>query len=147
MPNATIQNVIKKFNKSDAELKRYVLEVKVLNKIYVVATIFTVNLLYSKNQVTAVLRKNNAAFTDCKKIFDEAGIIEVVAPEQPGDLLEQATDVAIECGAEEVDVIDEAARRLLFICNPQSLFAVNKKLIEFGYSVEESDTTFIPKVR
>lgn len=147
MPNANIQNVIKKYNKADAELKRVVLEIKVLNKIYAVAVIFTDNLLFSKNQISTILRKSSAAFSDCKKLFDETGLIEVIGPENPGgDLLEQGTDAAIECGAEEVDVIEESSRRLLFVCNPQYVFVVNKKLNELGYSVEGTDTTFVPKV-
>lgn len=146
MPNANIQNVIKKYNKADAELKRVVLEMKVLNKIYAVAVIFTDNLLFSKNQISTILRKSSAAFSDCRKLFDETGLIEVVAPSKVGNLLEAATDVAIESGAEDVEIIDEAERRLLFVCNPQDMFVVNKRLADLGFSIEGTDFTFIPKV-
>lgn len=146
MPNANIQNVIKKYNKSDAELKRVVLEIKVLNKIYAVAVIFTDNLLFSKNQISTILRKSSAAFSDCRKLFDEKGLLEIVAPSSVVNLLEVATDVAIECGAEDVDILDEGERRLLFVCNPQDMFVVNKRLSDLGYSVEGTDFTFLPKV-
>lgn len=146
MPNSKIADVIKKYNKSDAELKRVPLEIKVLNKIYVVAVIFTDNLTFSKNQISTILRKSNAAYADAKKLFDEKGLIEVVAPAAAGDLLEQATDVAIECGAEDVELIDEKDRRLLFVCHPQSIYAVGKKVNERGYSIEGTDFTFSPKV-
>lgn len=146
MPNSKIADVIKKYNKSDAELKRVPLEIKVLNKIYVVAVIFTDNLTFSKNQISTILRKSNAAYADAKKLFDEKGLIEVVAPAAAGDLLEQATDVAIECGAEDVELIDEKDRRLLFVCHPQSIYAVGKKVTERGYSIEGTDFTFSPKV-
>lgn len=147
MPNANIQNVIKKYNKSDAELKRVILEVKVLNKIYAVAVIFTDNLVFAKNQISTILRKSSAAFSDSRKVFDETGLIEAVAPATlTGDLVETATDVAIECGAEDVELIDEKERRLLFICHPQDMFGVNKRLTEKGFSIEGTDFTFIPKV-
>lgn len=148
MPNSKISDVIKKYNKSDAELKRVPLEIKVLNKIYVVAVIFTDNLTFAKNQISTILRKSNSAFAESKKLFDEKGLLEVVAPDNvSGDLSEQATDVAIECGAEDVEVIDEKERRLLFVCHPQSIYAVGKKVTESGYNVSTMDFTFHPKVR
>lgn len=146
MPNSKITDVIKKYNKSDAELKRVPLEIKVLNKIYVVAVVFTDNLTYAKNQISTILRKSNSAFAESKKLFDEKGLVEVLAPAAgEGDLLEQATDVAIECGAEDVEVIDEKERRLIFVCHPQSIYAVGKKVTDMGYSIENTDFTFIPK--
>lgn len=149
MPSTKIQDVIKKYKKSDAELKRVPLEIKVLNKIYVVAVVFTDNLTFSKNQISTILRKSNSAFAaDSKKLFDEKGLLEVIAPapsDVTGDLLEQATDIAIECGAEDVELIDEKERRLLFVCHPQSIHAVGKKVTENGYSVEGTDYTFVPK--
>lgn len=149
MPNSKIGEVIKKYSKSDAELKRIPLEIKVLNKIYVVAVIFTDNLTFAKNQIATILRKSNSAFAESKKLFDEKGLLEVIAPAaagMSGDLLEQATDTAIECGAEDVEVIDEVEKRLLFVCHPQSIYAVSKKVTELGYSVTTMDYTFHPKV-
>ena len=146
MPNSKVTDVIKKYNKSDAELKRVPLEIKVLNKIYVVAVIFTDNLTYAKNQISTILRKSNAAFAESRKLFDEKGLIEVLAPaDVTGDLLEHATDVAIECGAEDVEMIDDQERRLLFVCHPQSIYAVCKKITEHGFSVQGTDFTFYPK--
>lgn len=148
MPNSKITDVIKRYNKSDAELKRVPLEIKVLNKIYVIAVIFTDNLTLSKHQIATILRKSSSAYADSKKLFDEKGLIEVLAPpsDGTGDLLEQATDIAIECGAEDVELLDEKERRLLFVCHPQSIYVVSKKVADQGYSVEGSDFTFQPKV-
>lgn len=150
MPNSKITDVIKKYNKSDAELKRVPLEIKVLNKIYVIAVLFTDNLTFSKNQISTILRKSNSAYSESKKLFDEKGLIEVLAPPSDataGDLLEQATDIAIECGAEDVELLDEKERRLLFVCHPQSIYVVSKKVADNGYSIEGTDFTFQPKVR
>lgn len=147
MPNSKISDILKKYNKADAELKRVVLEIKVINKIYAVAVIFTDNLTFSKNQISTILRKSNSAFAESRKLFDEQGLIEVIAPAgETGDLLEQATDIAIECGAEDVEMMDEKERRLLFICHPQTIHVVGKRLQENGYSVEGTDFTFMPKV-
>lgn len=148
MPSSNIQNVIKKYNRSDAELKRVLLEIKVLNKIYAVAVIYTDNLLYSKNQIATILRKNNAVFAEssARKLFDEKVLVCAVASEEPNRSLEDlATEAAIESGAEDVEVLNEEERRLLFVCGPNDIFTMNKKL-GAQFSIESSETTFIPKV-
>lgn len=149
MPMANIQNVIKKHSSQSIELKQLVLEMKLLNKIYVLATVYTDNTVLSRQQIATTLRKNNAVYADCKKVFEETAVVEAIAP--PGidqaDFLETCTDHAIECGAEDVDVVDETSRRVVFTSHPQSIYHLAKRLGELGYNVDGTDSMFIPKVR
>lgn len=54
---------------------------------------------------------SGAGFADCRNMFDERGIVEAAVPEKHNGLdasaLEEAcTEDAIECGAEEVEIVD-----------------------------------------
>lgn len=153
MPQANIQTVIKKYSSPTAELRQIILEMKILNKISAVAIVYTDNTIHTKQAISTVLRKTNGAYSDCRRLFEEIGLIEAIPPMTTSSssgsveqLLEQCTDDAIECGAEDVEVLDEKERLMIFKCAPEYLDAVKKKFISKGYSMENASHLFLPKV-
>ncbi|KAL5286862.1 TACO1 family protein [Megaselia abdita] len=150
MPMANIKGTIKKCETDKAQLKKYTLEFKALNKIYMVGVIFTDNLTGMKIQIATLLRKAGAAYADSQHLFDSMGIIEAIVPESkkslPLDKLESVcTDDAIECGAEEVDITEQISGAVQFICDPIELTRISNKLVEHGYQIENSEHIFVPK--
>lgn len=69
-----------------------------------------------------------AGFADCRNMFDEQGVVEATVPEKHNGLdeaaLEEAcTEDAIECGAEEVEVVDFQSK----------IVSVSKALVNFFF--------------
>lgn len=150
MPMANIKGTIKKCETDKSQLKKYTLEFKCLNKIYMVGVIFTDNLTGMKIQIATLLRKAGAAYADSQHLFDSMGLIEAIVPEDkinlPLDKLESVcTDDAIDCGAEEVNVTEDVKGAVQFICDPVELTRISNKLIEHGYQIENSEHIFVPK--
>lgn len=113
MPNSTIQNVLKKYSdpSSGDKIVKYIIEMKVLGKIYMVGVLMTENVAGTKQILTSVIKKFGGSYTSALPMFDERGVIDVSVPEKLQNLdeskLEEAcTDDAIECGVEEVEITD-----------------------------------------
>lgn len=151
MPMANIKTTIKKCESDKTLLlKKYTLEFKALNKIYMVAVIFTDNLVALKIQLATLLRKSGSVYADSQHLFDSMGLIEAIVPQDklnlPLDQLESiCTDEAIECGAEEVNVTEHTSGAVQFICDPVELTRISNKLVEHGYQIENSEHIFVPK--
>lgn len=150
MPMASIKGTIKKCETDKSQLKKYTLEFKALNKIYMVGIIFTDNLTGLKIQVATLLRKAGAAYADSQHLFDSMGLIEAIVPEDkiklPLDKLENVcTDDAIECGAEDVNITEQVSGAVQFTCDPIELTRISNKLVEHGYQIENSEHIFVPK--
>lgn len=60
MPNATIKNILKKYSETNQNLqiKKYLLEMKLLNKVYIVSILYTDNLTGIKMNIATLLRKS-----------------------------------------------------------------------------------------
>lgn len=150
MPMASIKGTIKKCETDKSQLKKYTLEFKALNKIYMMAIIFTDNLTGMKIQLATLLRKGGAAYADSQHLFDSMGLIEAIVPEAKAKLpLESmenvCTDDAIECGAEDVNIIDHATGLVQFSCDPVELSRISNQLLNHGYTIENSEHIFVPK--
>ncbi|XP_037051085.1 probable transcriptional regulatory protein TTE1135 isoform X2 [Bradysia coprophila] len=148
MPGASIQAVLKRCSGQNMNVKKSILGIR-QGKVFLVVILYTDNLIMAKNQLNTLLRKSAAACTDTVHMFDNKGIIEVVGNEKldaktPDELEEIATEHAIECGAEELEVIDANTRHLTFICDPDEMERVKQKLSAMGYNVEFSEHVFIP---
>ncbi|XP_062534219.1 probable transcriptional regulatory protein TTE1135 [Armigeres subalbatus] len=147
MPNSTIQGILKKGNQSTAQLKKFCLEIKAFEQVSVICVLYTDRFTQLKMEMATILRKNFAAFTDVKHMFDEQGYVEAVwKVDIPGDdLLSMCTEHAIEIGSEDVEVMSEETKLLRFICDPNEIDRVKTQLEKLGYSVEHSEHAFFPK--
>lgn len=76
-------------------------------------------------------------------LFEEKGVVEAEVSEKlSGDILESATDHAIESGAEDVKLLDDGY--LQFTCGKSNVSAVAAKLEEMGYKVTSASVEFLP---
>lgn len=150
MPMSTIQNNIKRFEASKAQLKKHLLEFKVLNKVFGVCIVYTDNITGNKMLMAPLLKKAGGAFVDSCHLFDDKGVIEAIFTGEKCSSAEQleeiCTEDAIDAGAEEVEVVDLERNAVNFFCNPIELDRIRNDLVKKGYSVESSEHVFMPKV-
>lgn len=149
VPMATLTNQIKKFNANDAQLKRFFLEVKAFNRIFIMVEVYTENLPGLKTSMKSVLRKaNNSVFADIKHFFDEFGFIH--AGNVSGSFASQSefedkvTSDAIEVDSEEVEDIDFETKSATFLCRPMDLEKVKRALLRLGYTIHTAEHIFVP---
>lgn len=152
MPMSTIQNCIKKTTASKTLLKKYLLYWRFHQKVFSVCAFYTDNFPQLKMELAPVLRKSGTVNIEGQHMFDDIGMIEAIAS---NDILSKAktaedlericTDDAIECGVEEVEVIDSATGAVNFSCNPIDLVTVSQALEKRGYSIENVEHLFVPK--
>lgn len=117
MPNATIQGVLKKCSAQTAKLKQHRLEMRQGFKVFMVVVLYTDNLVNAKMFLAPTLKKSGASYADTTHMFFDKGIVEVVGNEKldtktADELEEIATEHAIECGAEELEIIEANAKHL-----------------------------------
>ncbi|KAJ6641049.1 putative transcriptional regulatory protein [Pseudolycoriella hygida] len=149
MPNSSIQTVLKKYAGQSEKLQRYFVELKHGQKVFIVLVLYTDNFTHFKTLLGTVNRKMGCTYTDTRHMFCEKGIVEVVGNETlnsktPEELEEIATEHAIECEAEEFEIIDANAKHLTFICEPAELQRVKQKISALGYNIESAEHVFIP---
>uniref|UniRef100_A0A1A9UT93 Uncharacterized protein n=1 Tax=Glossina austeni TaxID=7395 RepID=A0A1A9UT93_GLOAU len=110
MPMSSIQSSIKKCQQNKTELKRYRLDLRFKQKVFIVLIIYTDNYSGLKQEIAPILRKSGAMMIDTNNLFEEYGLIEATVNKDrlvsSKNIEELATEDAIECGAEEVEVCD-----------------------------------------
>lgn len=150
MPMATISNQIKKYNANEAQLKKIWLEIKSMNRIFLIVEFYTEHVTIAKNNTASAMRRaGSSSFSDVKHMFEELGI--VVATRLDGTFANAAafedklTEDAIECDAQEVEDIDFENKSATFICRPIDVEKVKRKLLNLGYVVEIAEHVFIPQ--
>ncbi|XP_063705256.1 probable transcriptional regulatory protein Kole_1935 [Culicoides brevitarsis] len=154
MPMGTIQNVIKKYSDpaNSAKLVRFIQDMKALGKVQMIAVLVTENPKGTIQNMANFMKKfAGTNYDNCRSMFDERGVIEATIPDKFKDLdeaaLEEAcTDDAIECGAEEVEVVDFAEKIVTFACNPVELERIKRSITERGYSIDFAGPIFVPKM-
>uniref|UniRef100_A0A1A9WJ35 Uncharacterized protein n=1 Tax=Glossina brevipalpis TaxID=37001 RepID=A0A1A9WJ35_9MUSC len=143
MPMASIQNNIKKFQQIKTELKRYRLDVRFKQKVFVVCIIYTDNYTAFRQEAATILRKSGAMVIDTNNLFEEYGIIEATMSKErlslSKNIEELATEDAIECGAEEVEIYDTANGVVNFVCQPRDLFSLRKSIESKNYIIENME--------
>lgn len=148
MPMSTINNQIKKFNASDAQLKRYFLEFKAQNRLFFVCEAYTENLAMFKQNMNTVLRKSGGSFADVKHLFEEAGLVIVTKPDATAAIAsefeDKLTEDAIECDAQEVEDVDFVSKSATFVCRPIDVEKVKRGLLALGYTIETAEHVFSP---
>lgn len=117
MPNATIQGVLKKCSTQSTKLKQHLLEIRHGFKVFMVVILFTENLANSKMFIAPMVKKSGSTYADTTHLFFDKGIIEVIGNDKldaktADELEEIATEHAIDCGAEELEIIDAETKHL-----------------------------------
>ncbi|KAK9874249.1 hypothetical protein WA026_002604 [Henosepilachna vigintioctopunctata] len=148
MPAATIQSVLKSTQTDKSQCKSYILEIKGPGNCFLLCEVFTSSIHHLKQSIATILRKNSSKFCDgiANNIFEEKGIIEAEIQldslKNKEQILEKATDDAIEAGAEEVTDIGDNV--LQFICGSTNLKLVTQCLEKSGYNIISATIEYIP---
>uniref|UniRef100_A0A1I8Q9M2 Transcriptional regulatory protein n=1 Tax=Stomoxys calcitrans TaxID=35570 RepID=A0A1I8Q9M2_STOCA len=148
MPMASIQNNLKKFTVSKTQLKKYRLDVRFKQKVFMVLTVYTDNFAQLKMDLSTALRKGGAVQIDAGHLFEDFGLIQAyldkVHFKSAAELEDRATEDAIECGAEDVEVMDGEAGAVNFICKPEGINGVRKAFENKGYVVHNTEHIYTP---
>ncbi|XP_055371935.1 probable transcriptional regulatory protein Fnod_1106 [Condylostylus longicornis] len=147
MPLSTIQNTIKKIEASKTQIKEHVLEIKALNKVYMICVLYTDNLATLKINLAPILKKGRACYSECRHLFEDMGLIQAIAHNEiknKSSVEEIFTEDAIDVGAEEVEIIDKENGVVNFLCSPIELNKVSKSLSAKGYKIEIAEHVFLP---
>lgn len=123
MPAHTIQGILKKAAGSPADspkLKRYVIEARVLNKVFMVMVMYTDKYAGDRMVISTLFRKGGATTCGTRHMFTEKGFVDAIASETIAgsdvtaeQLEEICTEHAIESEAEELDVLDAEKRHMM----------------------------------
>lgn len=148
MPMATIQNNLKKFTATKTQLKKYRQDLRYKQKVFMVCTIYTDNFTQTKIDMATILRKGGAVQMDAGHLFEDFGLIQTTIDKgrfSTADELENiATEDAIECGAEDVEVMDVETGAVNFICKPEGINGVRKAFEKKGYVVINTEHIYTP---
>uniref|UniRef100_D3TRF2 Uncharacterized conserved protein n=1 Tax=Glossina morsitans morsitans TaxID=37546 RepID=D3TRF2_GLOMM len=148
MPMSSIQSSIKKSQQNKTELKRYRLDLRFKQKVFIVLIIYTDNYSGLKQEIASILRKFGAMMIDTNNLFEEYGLIEATVSKERLDstknIEELATDDAIECGAEEVEVSDATKGLVNFICRPEEVLSLRKSIETKNYIIENTEHIYTP---
>ncbi|XP_018335880.1 translational activator of cytochrome c oxidase 1-like isoform X1 [Agrilus planipennis] len=149
MPVATIQNIIKSTQKDKDQSKTYLIGVKGPGKSIILCEAFTSSLPSLKIQMATILKKNNGKFLDgnFSHLFIQKGVIDIEITSSGGtheEILENATDDALECEADDVEIVEET-NCLRFLCDPNHLDKVQKSLATKGYKIRSASIEYLPQ--
>lgn len=143
MPNSTIQNILKKSDSDTNLAKKSFLEIKFMNKIFLICVFYTDNLVGNKMTIASILKKNMANFDEAKHFFIEKGV--VLATDVTVKDEEKIMEDGITAGANDIEFDELEQNRVTFLCEPSFLFKVRNNLIKMDYSIYMSEHVFLPK--
>lgn len=149
MPVQTIESVIKSTQKDKTQMKSYTFEIKGPGSSIILCEVCSSNIIKTKNDISTILRKHSLKYADGggRHLFEYKGIIETEVPETEMNksvdkILEVATNVAIECEAEDVCMTED--NLLQFTCESQSFMSVQKHLERLRYNIITANLQYIP---
>ncbi|GJQ79918.1 hypothetical protein Trydic_g18362 [Trypoxylus dichotomus] len=151
MPAATIDSIIKSTQTDKRQSKSHLVEIKGPGSCIILCEVFTDNLHGLKQILATILKKNASKFSDGSggiHFFDEKGIILADPPgnlqenKSQEDLLEIATDHAIECGAEDVSILEDG--NIEFLCSPSAFINVQRALEKLNYKITSASIEYLP---
>ncbi|XP_056630941.1 translational activator of cytochrome c oxidase 1 [Diorhabda sublineata] len=148
MPTATVQSILKSCESDKSQNKKYLLEIKGPGSCFILCELYTNQLHISKMAISTILKKHQSKFSEGGglHLFDEKGRIEAehqsMINKSQGEILELATDHAIESGAEDVTVIEN--NLLQFTCGKTNLTRVVTELEKIGYKVNSAEIEYVP---
>ncbi|XP_071966075.1 translational activator of cytochrome c oxidase 1-like isoform X2 [Antedon mediterranea] len=141
VPKATIENALTNTVKSKSN--RYILEAKgPIGSLFVI-DMSAEQLSKSKSELSKILNKHGGSMLDsgsALQIFLRKGILRV-----PTQLLseEDAMDVAIEVGSENIEIIRDDKISVMFYCDPKDMREVGNNLISLKYPPESTTIDYI----
>ncbi|KAH8287875.1 hypothetical protein KR018_005353 [Drosophila ironensis] len=148
MPSGTIQNALNKFKTSKVQLKKYRLDIRYKRNVYLICILYTDNFSGVKMDATAMIKKSGGEFMDVGHLFEDFGLVQArLEPSKLSDgssLEDRATNDAIEFGAEEIEVVDNAEGAVNFLCSPVVLTGLSTSLAKNGYTIDSSEHIFSP---
>ncbi|XP_037709889.1 probable transcriptional regulatory protein MCA1220 [Drosophila subpulchrella] len=148
MPSGTIQNTLNKFKSSKVQLKKYRLDIRYKRSVYLICIFYTDNFSGVKMDATPMIKKAGGEFMDVGNLFEDFGLIEARYDASKllsgSNLEDKATNDAIELGAEEIEIVDNAEGSVNFLCSPVVLTSLSRNLEKAGYTVESSEHIFSP---
>lgn len=144
MPNSTIQNILKKSDSNANLMKKNILEMKFMNKIFLICNFYTDNLVGNKMAIASILKRNMAGFDEARHFFNESGVVVAIDVKERNE--EKIMEDGITAGANDIEfeeLLNES--RVTFLCEPSFLNKVRNNLIKMDYSIYMSEHVFLPK--
>ncbi|XP_011660547.1 translational activator of cytochrome c oxidase 1 [Strongylocentrotus purpuratus] len=152
MPKATIDSMIKKASTSKQGDSQLTFEVRGPANSSLLVTVLTDNSRRVRQELTQLTSKNGGVFGEqgtAMFAFEKKGVLRVPCdPEDEGSMsLDEAEEVAIDAGAEEVsDETDEDGQSVfMFICDPSDLRSVRDGLAERSLPIQSSGLEYVPQ--
>ncbi|CAG9767204.1 unnamed protein product [Ceutorhynchus assimilis] len=148
MPLATLQSVLKSCENDKSNNKAHLIDIKGPGSCMVLCELYTNNLHVVKQSISIQLKKTKSKFADGSGLhmFHEKGIIDAentnLTSKPLKEQLELATDHAIECNAEEVEILD--GNIFQFLCSKQNFPECQKLLENLGYRIVNASVDYIP---
>lgn len=154
MPKASIENAIKNANKAGSETQN-LYEVKGPGGCALLIEMLSETPIRAKQDLIKILKKRGSLIGSAGSImyaFEHKGVVRINATQTSPDGsttttmdLDQATEVAIDVGAEDVQetVNVENEPAFMFLCNQSDLKSVKKEL-SLSYAVESAGLEHVP---
>lgn len=146
---ASIASTLKQSQKSQDNAKSMMLYYRAPGGLLMLVEVFTDNLTQTRHNIQSIIKKTSFQETtsSIRHVFDEKGVVVAVAGEgKELPTLEEALELAIELGAEEVEEEknEEGKGGFVFTCSPDVFLEVKKGVEDVGYHVTYSNIDFIP---
>ncbi|XP_050694000.1 probable transcriptional regulatory protein DR_2548 [Eriocheir sinensis] len=149
IPLTSINNIIKTAQKSQDNAKSMLVEYRAPGGVLMLVEVLTDNLIKTKSSLQSIIKKTmlQEAKGTVQHVFEEKGVVVAAAGKGAKvPTLEEALDLAIEVGAEEVEEEEEGTGRFVFTSSPDAFFDVKKGVEGRGYTVSYANVDFIPNV-
>lgn len=150
VPNSVIENAMKKA--SSGKVKTGLVEILGPGGCYVIVDYETDNISDTRHRIKAICKKYNSSLPSgdgrWRTFYVQKGILKVTQSNDGQALdVDKATDVAIEAGAEDVQLktSEGGASFLEFYCESADMFNAKKEVEKF-YTVEEAYIGFIANI-
>ncbi|CAJ1081097.1 translational activator of cytochrome c oxidase 1 [Xyrichtys novacula] len=144
MPKSTIEAALKPAEKSKP-VSQHMLEARGPGGCLLLIEVLTDNTLRTTCEIKHLLRKNGWMMSDkVSNTFDRKGVLAVLGKNLS---MEQALELAIEAGAEDVtETSDEEEQSLLqFTCDMAALRKVRVSLTDLGMQITSAGLEYVPR--
>ncbi|XP_063852849.1 probable transcriptional regulatory protein TTE1135 [Scylla paramamosain] len=147
MPASSIASTLKQTQKSQDNAKSMILEYKAPGGLLLLVEVMTDNLVRTRSSIQSVIKKTSIQEVKgggIHHLFNEKGV--VIAGKDKKIQLEEALELAIEVGAEEVEEEKGGEKgQFVFTCSPEAFLEVKKGVEEQGYSVSYANIDYLPQ--
>ncbi|KAK8379742.1 hypothetical protein O3P69_019622 [Scylla paramamosain] len=147
MPASSIASTLKQTQKSQDNAKSMILEYKAPGGLLLLVEVMTDNLVRTRSSIQSVIKKTSIQEVKgggIHHLFNEKGV--VIAGKDKKTQLEEALELAIEVGAEEVEEEKGGEKgQFVFTCSPEAFLEVKKGVEEQGYSVSYANIDYLPQ--